>query len=92
MAHFARNAPSKQADGAGRARWLADGPAALVVGAENDFIVDSEGVEETAAFLGTTPLVLPGLPHDIMLDTRWEAAAECVVEWIASLQSGRALM
>jgi pimeloyl-ACP methyl ester carboxylesterase len=66
----------------GRAPWLADGladrslslrypgirvPEALVVGAEKDFIVDAEGVAETAAYLGVQPVFVPDVPHDVML-------------------------
>ncbi|KAL1500456.1 hypothetical protein AB1Y20_013113 [Prymnesium parvum] len=81
IAHFTRNLPSACADAAGRARWLAGMPA-LVLGAEEDFIVDREGVEETATFLGTSAILLPSLPHDVMLCTRWEVAADEIITWI----------
>lgn len=57
-------------------------PPILVIGAENDFVVDLEGLKETAAFYGTSPVVLPCIAHDIMLDTAWENAAEAVGSWI----------
>ena len=50
--------PISQANENQQAKWLFDGTQkspllnALVVGAENDFIVDQQGVEETATFLG----------------------------------------
>ena len=36
-----------------------------VFGAGKDFIVDREGVEETAAFLGVKPVFIPDLYHDV---------------------------
>ena len=41
--------------------------------------------EETARFCGVEPRVLRGLPHDVMLATGWESAADEVVEWCRSL-------
>lgn len=86
VGHFARNAPSKQADGQGRARWLKEGFPALVIGAENDYIVDREGVEQAATFLGTSPLMLSGLPHDVMLCPEWKAAADEILSWAGPQQ------
>mgnify|MGYP002632279950 CR=1 FL=1 len=82
VANFARNAPAKRTDASGRASWLPSAPPALVVGAASDFIVDGEGVEETAAFLGTAPVVLEGLPHDVMLCGEWEVAADTILSWV----------
>ena len=41
--------------------------------------------EETARFCGVEPRVLRGLPHDVMLATGWESAADEVVEWCRAL-------
>lgn len=30
----------------------------------------------------TQPVVLSGMAHDVMLDTRWEAAAEALQRWL----------
>ena len=49
----------------------------IVLGAEFDAVVDAEGIDEAAAFLGA----LPGMPHDVMLNPGWEAAAEPLVGW-----------
>ena len=54
----------------------------LVVGALDDIVVDVEGVRETAAVWGVQPLLLPGLAHDVMLDTEWESAAEALGGWL----------
>jgi len=84
LTDFNRNLPSMSANGQGRARWLtADALPTLVLGAERDFVVDREGVVETAAFLGTAPVVLSGLPHDVMLCGEWRVAADEVLAWIA---------
>lgn len=77
----------------GTANWLSskqlpnerenNSPDYLVIGAEKDFIVDIEGVEETARFLGlTSPLILPDLYHDVMLGPKWGTAAEAIAEWL----------
>ena len=52
-----------------------------MLGAEFDAVVDAEGVDEAAAFLGVPARTLPGMPHDVMLNPGWEAAAEPLVRW-----------
>lgn len=81
LGHFNKNLPSKAADGDGRATWLRDAPPLLVLGAERDFVVDREGVEETARFLGVAAEFVP-LPHDVMLAEGWEAPAERLARWV----------
>jgi len=34
-----------------------------------------------SAFLGVPAWTLPGMPHDVMLNPGWEAAAEPLVGW-----------
>jgi hypothetical protein len=53
----------------GRATWLdeADSPRRRVIGASRDFIVDIEGVYETATYLGVEPEIINGSYHDVML-------------------------
>ncbi|CAM6114499.1 unnamed protein product [Calypogeia fissa] len=53
-----------------------------VLAAENDFIVDLEGSQETAEWYGTEPVVITGSGHDIMLDSAWEKAAEALQSWL----------
>ena len=85
VGYFTRNLPSKQADAeTGRALWLARAPPALVIGAERDAIVDREGVEETARFLGTGAEFFD-LPHDCMLCAGRERVAARIVEWVQAL-------
>ena len=49
-----------------------------MLGAEFDAVVDAD---EAAAFLGVAAQILPGMPHDVMLNPGWEAAAEPLVGW-----------
>jgi pimeloyl-ACP methyl ester carboxylesterase len=88
--------PSKWSTGPdGRASWLQEEgndtgvaedrttrPVALVVGAEKDFIVDAEGVAETATYLGVKPVVVPDVPHDVMLGPKWQKTADVIAGWI----------
>ena len=39
-----------------------------MLGAEFDAVVDAEGIDEAAAFLGVPARTLPGMPHDVMLN------------------------
>jgi len=59
-----------------------DGPPAIVVGAKQDKIVDSEAVFELARHWRVEPVVLDGVAHDVMLDTKWEVAATAVAAWL----------
>jgi len=56
----------------------------FVLGAEDDLIVDREGVQETAEWAGADPVFVASLAHDVMLDTRWEAAAQELEQWLRS--------
>lgn len=57
----------------------------LVLGAADDFVVDSQAVCDTAMAYGVAPLVLPATAHDLMLDTRWEQGAEALLDFVKSL-------
>lgn len=73
LPRLAKKLPSvTSADAEGRARWLTQPPSLrkrlLVLGAERDFIVDRQGVDETARFVGLSEgEMLPGVYHDAML-------------------------
>lgn len=54
----------------------------LVIGAGNDYIVDRQGVEETARFLGTKAVFIEGVSHDLMLGAGWEKSAEVIDSWM----------
>ena len=56
----------------------------LVLGGALDFVVDREGLEETARWFGTRAelVVEPSLAHDVMLDADWEIAAARIERWL----------
>ena len=55
-----------------------------VLGGRDDFVVDVEGLEETANWGRTSPIVMEDTAHDLMLDTRWEKAAGALDGWMAT--------
>ena len=71
---------SMSSDGA--ATWLQASPFLrpfrLVFGAGEDRIVDWEGVQETARYLGVQPTLLPTMCHDVMLSADWQEAARAI--------------
>ncbi|KAH6800026.1 alpha/beta-Hydrolases superfamily protein [Perilla frutescens var. hirtella] len=44
----------------------------LVLGANDDFIVDAEGLNEIGRFYGVSLVCVEGVAHDMMLDFSWE--------------------
>lgn len=75
----------------GKATWAEDSdvahmlPKRLVLGGEEDFIVDSQALAETASYLGLHEAVqLPKVYHDFMLGKRWQAGADYIANWLAS--------
>ena len=87
VGHFTRNLPSKEADYDGVAFWV-ESPKRpyLVLGAERDGVVDKEGVEETAVFLGCRgEAEFFDLPHDVMLCSGWERPADRIIDWVKGL-------
>ena len=51
-------------------------------GAEQDKLVDREGVEEMAEFADAgAPVFLP-LAHDVMLVSEWRTAAQALLDWL----------
>ncbi|CAI9763598.1 unnamed protein product [Fraxinus pennsylvanica] len=58
----------------------------LVVGAQDDFIVDGKGLEETGTFYGVSPVCIEGVAHDIMLDCSWEKGAQVILSWLNHLK------
>lgn len=54
----------------------------LVLGAKDDFIVDAEGLKETAKFYGVPPVCVDAIAHDMMLDVSWEKGAEVIFSWL----------
>lgn len=75
--------PSKAAVD-GKAPYLAELPPCLVIGASRDFIVDQQGVLETAEFLGVDPPLFVDSPHDVMLGRNWKNGAAAIHDFIQS--------
>lgn len=44
-----------------------------------------QAVEETANYFNVTPILMEGLAHDCMLDTRWESVAQELEAWLKRL-------
>jgi len=57
-------------------------PQALVLGAARDALLAPALAESTARLLSAEVRLLDGLGHALMLDARWERAAEAVFAWI----------
>ncbi|KAL5214355.1 hypothetical protein ABZP36_003507 [Zizania latifolia] len=57
----------------------------LVMGASNDFIVDAEGLSETARFYNVEPVSVKGIAHDMMLDCSWDKGAGIILSWLEKL-------
>ncbi|KAF7820017.1 chloride peroxidase [Senna tora] len=57
----------------------------LVLGAKDDFIVDAEGLKETASFYGVSPVFVEAIAHDMMLDISWEKGAKVILSWLNGL-------
>ncbi len=54
----------------------------LVLGAEDDAMVGVAEVRRTGLAYGAHTEIVPGIAHDMMLDTRWEVVAERIVQWL----------
>lgn len=62
--------------------WRNGRPPTLVLGAGEDALIGSAEVRGTAAVLGAEYLELDALGHAIMLDQRWESAAQAILGWL----------
>jgi len=83
--------PSSETDDSGRANFLQPSAAArgnytlppcLVMGAKDDYIVDREGLEETARYFGLVEPLIVDSPHDVMLGRKWKNGAEALKTWL----------
>lgn len=59
-------------------------PPCLVVGASRDFIVDKQGVLETAEFLGVESPLFVDSPHDVMLGQNWRNGAAAIHDFVST--------
>ena len=61
-----------------------DVPVCVIAGGADALFTPAD-VESTARRLGTTPIVLEGLPHMLMLEPGWERLAQALDEWITGI-------
>lgn len=54
----------------------------LVLGGEHDALFPPDEVDRTARAFGTRAAILPALAHVMMLETRWQTAADHILEWL----------
>mmetsp|Transcript_21993 Transcript_21993/g.63061 ORF Transcript_21993/g.63061 Transcript_21993/m.63061 type:complete len:386 (+) Transcript_21993:2-1159(+) len=81
LGDLAKKLPSARAENGGRASFASYLPPSLVVGATDDFIVDKEGVDETAQFFDVEPVFVDS-PHDVMLTNKWQNGADAILNWL----------
>lgn len=53
-----------------------------VLGADGDRIATPSDVNATALFYDTTPIIVPGLAHMMMLERGWETVAQPMLGWL----------
>lgn len=54
----------------------------LVLGAQDDAMFAPAEIRRTGQAYGAQTEVIPGIAHDMMLDTRWEVVAERMAAWL----------
>ena len=65
-------------------------PPMLVLGAERDILVPPSQVEQAARYYGTEAEIFPGMGHVMMLEADWQKVADCIIEWVRTLNLERA--
>lgn len=62
--------------------WRLGSSATLVLATERDALISPALAESTARMLGAEYRMVEGLGHALMLDARWERAAEALLAWL----------
>jgi pimeloyl-ACP methyl ester carboxylesterase len=57
-------------------------PPVLVVGSPDDRVVSGSTLEWVARQYGGSPLLFPGMGHDLMLDARWQEPIDAIADWL----------
>ncbi|GAA2612923.1 alpha/beta hydrolase [Dactylosporangium fulvum] len=57
-------------------------PPVLVVGSPDDRVVSGSALEWVARRYGGSPLLFPGMGHDLMLDARWQEPIDAILDWL----------
>jgi pimeloyl-ACP methyl ester carboxylesterase len=55
----------------------------LVLGGQDDAMFSPAEVRRAGLAYGATTEIVPGVAHDMMLDTRWQAVAERIALWLS---------
>jgi len=55
----------------------------LVIGGKEDRLFTRSEMVKTARAYGGSPVMIPGAAHDLMLDTRWQQAADAMLAWLS---------
>lgn len=87
---LAKKLPSFKTTPEGKAPFVDSLPPCLVIKGKDDFIVDTEGVEETATYFGLKVPLIVDSPHDVMLGRKWTNAANALDQWLQEKVVGRA--
>ena len=69
------------------APWQA--PPMFVLGGGADRFIAANAVRGTAAYYGVLPTLVPRLAHALMLEPRWEDAAQPLCDWLLRLSERR---
>lgn len=67
------------------APWPHMAPPTFVLGGDADRIIPFDEVWRTALYYGVSPTILSGLPHAVMVDTKWKEAADALHGWLKLL-------
>ncbi|WP_344506346.1 alpha/beta hydrolase [Dactylosporangium maewongense] len=57
-------------------------PPVLVAGSPDDRVVSASALEWVARRYGGSPLLFPGMGHDLMLDARWQEPIDAILDWL----------
>jgi pimeloyl-ACP methyl ester carboxylesterase len=93
---LAKQLPSKYTNKHGIANFVLESdsntmlnlPPIAVMGATDDFIVDTVGIQETASYFGcnNSDTIFINSPHDVMLGSKWENGASLLYQWLKKSQ------
>jgi pimeloyl-ACP methyl ester carboxylesterase len=66
-------------------RYAAQTPVLLLTGSE-DRTFPKSSYDKIETQLGAKRVELPGLPHEMALDTHWQLAADSIIQWLFTLK------
>ena len=57
-------------------------PPVLVLGSPDDRVVGRAALDRAAAVYGGSPLLFPGMGHDLMLEDGWAEPIDAILDWL----------